>query len=143
MSIRRKARERALQALYQMEITGNLSPGGPDLFWGHFAVASRAQGFAERLIAGVVENRDAIDLMIEGAAENWRLGRMPRVDLNILRVATYELIFCPDIPMNVSIDEAIEVGKRYGSEESPTFINGVLDQVLHANVVNRSEHPEP
>jgi len=143
MSTRRKARELALQALYQMEITGILAPAGPDLFWDHFAASSRAREFAERLIAGAVENREAIDALIENAAVNWKLSRMPRVDLTILRVATYELLFCADIPMNVSIDEAIEVGKRYGSEESPTFINGVLDQVLHANVTNRSEHPEP
>jgi transcription antitermination protein NusB len=143
MGIRRKARELALQALYQMEITGNLSPAGPDLFWDHFESSSGAREFAERLIAGVVEHRDVIDPLIERAAEHWKLGRMPRVDLTILRVATYELLFCPDIPMNVSIDEAIEVAKRYGSEESPTFINGVLDQVSHANDVKESEHSRP
>ena len=104
--------------------------------------ASTAREFAERLIAGAVEHRDVIDPLIEQAAENWKLDRMPRVDRNILRVATYELLFCPDIPVNVSIDEAIEVGKRYGSEESPTFINGVLDQVSNANTVRRGEDPK-
>ena len=142
MGIRRRARELALQALYQMETTGNLSPRGPDLFWNHFDSSSRSREFAERLIAGAVEHRDVIDPLIEQAAENWKLDRMPRVDRNILRVATYELLFCPDIPVNVSIDEAIEVGKRYGSEESPTFINGVLDQVSNANTVRRGEDPK-
>jgi len=141
MGVRRKARELALQALYQMETIGNFSPRGPDLFWNHFESSSRSREFAEQLIAGAVEHRDVIDPLIERAADNWKLDRMPRVDRNILRVATYELLFCPDIPVNVSIDEAIEVGKRYGSEESPTFINGVLDQVWNANAVRRTEAP--
>ncbi|MGH7830919.1 MAG: transcription antitermination factor NusB, partial [Candidatus Binatia bacterium] len=71
----------------------------------------------------------------EQSADNWKLTRMAKVDLTILRMATYELLFCPDIPMNVSIDEAIEIGKRFGSDDSPTFINGVLDQVAIAGGV--------
>lgn len=143
MGIRRKARELALQALYQMEMTGNFSPRGPELFWNHFESSAKSREFAERLIAGAVKHRDVIDAFIEQAAEHWKLERMPRVDRNILRLATYELVFCPDIPVNVTIDEAIEVGKRYGSEESPTFINGVLDQVSNAHAVKRSEAPNP
>lgn len=147
--IRRKARELALQVLYQMEITGEPAPTGPESFWGHFPSRPAARDFAQRLIAGTTARRDEIDGFIENAVEHWKLERMSKVDLIILRLATYELLFCPDIPMNVSIDEAIEVGNRYGSDDSPAFINGVLDQVAHANglketgKIKESERPEP
>ena len=129
MGVRRRGRELALQALYQIEITGDVSPAALDLFWGYFEGSAKTRDFARRLVSGVVKHRDEIDCLIEQSTEHWKLTRMPRVDLNILRLATYELLCCPDIPLNVSIDEAIEIGKRFGSEESPTFINGVLDHV--------------
>ncbi len=143
VGVRRRARELALQVLYQMEITGDPSPTGPDSFWGHFPSRPATRDFAQRLVAGTVEHRSEIDGLLENAAENWKLGRMPKVDLVILRLATYELVFCPDIPLSVSIDEAIEIGNRYGSDDSPTFINGVLDQVACANGLKESERSEP
>ena len=133
MGIRRKGRELALQALYQMEITGDTSPEALESFLSHFEGNDKAKDFARRLISGVATNREEIDRIIDRSAENWKLNRMAKVDLMILRMATYELLFCPDIPMNVSLDEAIEIGKRYGSADSPTFINGVLDQVALAS----------
>jgi N utilization substance protein B len=132
MGIRRNARELALQALYQMEVTGDRSPRALDLFLSHFEGGGDAKDFARQLISGVMDNRERIDAIIAKSAENWKLERMAKVDLLILRMATYELLFCPDIPMNVSLDEAIEIGKRFGSADSPTFINGVLDQVAAA-----------
>lgn len=129
MGIRRKGRELALQALYQMEMTGDASPAARELFLSHFEGSAKAQDFARRLISGVITHREQIDRLIEQCAENWKLSRMAKVDLTILRIATYELLFCPDIPLNVSMDEAIEIGKRYGSDDSATFINGVLDQI--------------
>ena len=147
--IRRKARELALQVLYQMEITCEPAPSGPESFWGHFPSRPAARDFAQRMIAGVTAHRDEIDGLIENAAAHWKLERMSKVDLIILRLASYELLFCPDIPLNVSIDEAIEIGNRYGSDDSPAFINGVLDQVAHANglketeTTKESERPEP
>ena len=143
VSVRRKARELALQVLYQMEITGDPSHAGPDSFWGHFPSRPGARDYAQRLIAGTVEHRAKIDGVIETAVENWKLGRLSKVDLIILRFATYELLFCPDIPLNVSIDEAIEIGDRYGSVDSSAFINGVLDHVADANGLKESEWPEP
>ena len=143
VSVRRRARELALQVLYQMEITGDPSPAGPDSFWGHFPSRPSARDFAQRLVAGIQEHQVEIDERLQEAVENWKLDRMSKVDLIILRIATYELLFCPDIPLNVSIDEAIEIGSRYGSDDSPTFINGVLDQVAHANGLKESEHLEP
>lgn len=133
--IRRRGRELALQALYQIEMTGDPSPAALDRFWGYFDGGDQAREFARRLVLGVLENKDRIDDALERSAENWKLARMAKVDLTILRMATYELLFCPDIPMNVSIDEAIEIGKRFGADDSPTFINGVLDQVALAGGV--------
>ena len=126
-----------------MEITGDPSPSGPDSFWGHFPSRAGARDFARRLVAGTVEHRAEIDGLLENAVENWKLGRMSKVDLIILRLATYELLFCPDIPLSVSIDEAIEIGDRYGSDDSSAFINGVLDHVAQANRLKEGERPEP
>ena len=85
------------------------------------------------MISGVITHRIEIDRFLKQAADHWKLSRMSKVDLNILRLASYELLFCPDIPLNVSIDEAIEIGKRYGTADSAIFINGVLDQVACAS----------
>ena len=133
MGPRRKGRELALQALYQLEMTGDNSPRAVELFLSHFEGGPEAKDFARRLIAGVGASRTEIDQVIERAAEHWKLSRMAKVDLTILRMAAYELLFCPDIPVNVSLDEAIEIGKRYGSGDSATFINGILDQVAHSS----------
>jgi transcription antitermination protein NusB len=133
MGNRRKGRELALQALYQIEITGDASDAAVELFLSHFEGSAQAKEFARRLVAGVVNQRAEIDRLIQRSAEHWKLLRMAKVDLVILRVATYELLYCPDIPLNVSLDEAIEIGKRFGSDDSATFINGVLDQVAHSS----------
>lgn len=126
---RRKGRELALQALYQIEITGDPSARAVDLFLEHFEGNAKAKEFARRLVSGVVSQRPAIDQAIDQSTENWKLDRLAKVDLVILRMAAYELLFCADIPHAVSLDEAIEIAKRFGSDESATFINGVLDQV--------------
>src|SRR5215470_15251809 len=122
---RRRGRELALQALYQIEITGDASVAAVDFFLNHFEGKSKAKEFARRLVSGVVSQKIEIDRLIERCAENWKL----------MRMATYELVFCPDIPTAVSLDEAIEIGKRYSAEESAAFINGVLDQIARANTV--------
>ncbi|MFQ5902818.1 MAG: transcription antitermination factor NusB [Candidatus Binatia bacterium] len=129
MGIRRKGRELALRALYQIEMTGDASPAAVEFFLGYFEGRTKARDFARRLVSGVITHRGEIDQIIEQSADHWRLTRMAKVDLTILRMAAYELLFCPDIPVNVSMDEAIEIGKRYGSGDSATFINGILDQV--------------
>jgi transcription antitermination protein NusB len=134
MGIRRKGRELALQALYQIEITGDASAAAVDLFLSHFEGSVQAKEFARRLVSGVVSQRPDIDRVIQECTDNWKLVRMAKVDLLILRMAAYELIFCPDIPSNVSLDEAIEMGKRFGSGDSGSFINGVLDQLAHSDV---------
>jgi N utilization substance protein B len=133
MGTRRKGRELALQALYQIEITADASAAAVDLFLSHFEGSAQAKEFARRLVSGVVSQRPDIDRLIEKCTENWKLMRIAKVDLLILRMAAYELIFCPDIPLNVSLDEAIEMGKRFGTGDSGSFINGVLDQLAHSD----------
>ena len=130
---RRKGRELALQALYQIEMTGDASAAAVDHFLGHFEGNPKAKEFARRLVSGVVSQQLEIDRLIERCTEHWKLMRLAKVDLIILRLASYELIFCPDIPLNVSMDEAIEIGKRYGTDDSAAFINGVLDQVVQSS----------
>lgn len=136
MGIRRKGRELALQALYQMEITADDSAAAVDLFLSHFEGTAQAKEFARRLVSGVVSQRPALDGLIERCTDNWRLARMAKVDLLILRMAAYELMFCADIPLNVSLDEAIEMAKRFGTADSAAFINGVLHQLAHSEQIN-------
>lgn len=132
---RRKGRELALQALYQIEMTGDISAGAVDMFLNHFEGTAKAKEFARRLVSGVVSQRSEIDRRIEQSTENWKLARLAKVDLLILRLATYELVYCPDIPLNVSLNEAIEIAKRFGTDDSAAFINGVLDQIAHESAV--------
>ncbi len=133
MGTRRKGRELALQALYQIEITGDASIAAVELFLSHFEGSAEAKEFARRLVSGVVSQLAEIDRLIQQCTDHWKLMRMAKVDLVILRMASYELVFCPDIPLNVSLDEAIEIGKRFGTDDSANFINGVLDQVAHCS----------
>jgi N utilization substance protein B len=91
--------------------------------------ASAVRSFAEGLVAGVMEHREILDGKIEEQSTNWSISRMTRVDLNILRIAVFELLFRNDIPKSVTMNEAIEVAKKFGTEESPAFINGVLDVI--------------
>lgn len=132
MSFRRRSREIALQILFQKEFTPNMTPEQAlNLYGENFDLNSEVREFAELIINGVLDNRIKIDETIESFSQNWKLSRMALVDRNILRIATFELIFNKDqIPPQVAIDEAIEVGKRYGSQDSSSFINGVLDNIL-------------
>jgi N utilization substance protein B len=115
--------------LFQIDVAG----GAPDEvfphFWSGHEAETEVRAFAEGLVAGVARERDAIDAIIAATASHWRLERMAVVDRNILRMAVYELTWRPDTPPVVVLDEAIEVGKRFGSEQSGAFINGVLDAV--------------
>jgi len=130
MGKRRKARELALQALYQVDFYG-ASPGGPlELFWEDQGAGGEILEFAKNLVEGVVAHREEIDRLVEDHSEHWKLSRMSRVDRNILRLAVLEFLEMPDIPCKVTIDEAIELGKRFGTSESGAFINGILDHVL-------------
>ena len=131
MGLRREARELALQILYALDT--NSSVGLRETLQTfreeQSAVTGRVREFAEELVQGVQLHRDVIDEVIKTRSKNWSLSRMPRVDLNVMRFAAYELIFRPDIPKKVSINEAIEIVRRYGDKESPSFVNGILDEI--------------
>ena len=129
MGARRKGRELALQALYQQEITGEASDRTLRLFWENFDGSGPVKEFALSLVHGVAERREEIDAVIGKVMQNWRVERLSKVDLNVLRLATYELLGTPEVPANVVINEAIEIARRFGSQESSVFVNGVLDQV--------------
>jgi leucyl-tRNA synthetase len=129
MGARRKGRELAVQALYQIEIQGRVSADALRLFWETCDAGERAKEFGAALVAGVCENRERIDQLLAEATEHWRVERLSPVDRNILRVATNELLQSPAPPVSVVLDEAIEIARRFGSGESSVFVNGVLDQV--------------
>jgi N utilization substance protein B len=127
---RTKARERAVQALYQLDVAASDLDEALARFWRSFEPVEReVREQAEELVRGVAAHRHAIDEAIEAASANWRLDRMAKVDRNVLRLAVHELLHRPDVPVKVVINEAIELGKKYGSESSGAFINGVLDRV--------------
>lgn len=131
MGTRRRGRELALQMLYQYELAGT-PPDAVAASWEELEQApAAAREFAMRLVRGVVDNLDKIDGNIAAQADNWRLDRMAAVDRNVLRLALYELLFERDTPAAVVIDEAVEIAKRFGSEKSGQFVNGVLDGALH------------
>lgn len=131
MGLRREARELALQMLYALD--SNTSVGLRETLQTfreeYLEVTDRVREFAENLVRGVQERREVIDEAIKARSKNWSLSRMPRVDLNVMRLAAYELMFRPDIPKKVSINEAIEIVRRYGDKESPSFVNGILDEI--------------
>ncbi|MFH1177131.1 MAG: transcription antitermination factor NusB [Acidobacteriota bacterium] len=131
MGVRRRGRELALQILYQNELAGT---DVEQIFASFDELAEApeiAREFAINLVRGVVERREQIDGHLGGQADHWRLVRMAAVDRNILRLALFELLFEPDTPPAVVIDEAVEIAKRFGSERSSKFVNGVLDGFIH------------
>ncbi len=142
---RRQGRELALKVLYSLydhdrEIDFILKD-----FWDNFrfhddvlgepiedsvrTVPAHVKAFAETLIRGVVNNLSSIDAIIETHSTNWALDRMARVDLSLLRLAVFELLHQPDVPASVVMNEAIEIGKRYGTKDTPPFVNGILDKI--------------
>jgi len=155
MHYRRKAREVALQVLYELDVVKIDVREAISLFWEHFtapeevfepfwsyfdipeevrkhhlnsfAVSLEAKTFSTLLIEGVWLNRREIDQFISDCSEHWSISRMSKVDRSILRMAVYELLYCEDIPPKVTLNEAIDLGKTYGSENSGSFINGILD----------------
>ena len=140
MSSRRRSREMAIQVLYQVDMAQSDLAEALRLFCEHFKAPESIRDFAFELARGAHEHQEEVDSLIKGFSENWRLERMPTVDRNILRLAIYELLYRPDIPAKVSINEAVDLGKKYGSEDSGSFINGILDRIrLHLEETGRRE----
>ena len=132
MGRRRQSREIALQLLYALDITRANSREVLRAAWTETMLSPEIRDFTTTLVTGVIQRRDEIDAFIQECSTNWSLERIGMVERNILRFAIYELCFLPDIPPNVTINEAVEVAKKYGTEEAPAFINGILDHVKHA-----------
>lgn len=127
---RRKAREYALQILFRLDFTEKgIDSKDLEEFWSDKEAPDDVRKFAEDLVRGTLNRLDDIDTMIEKVTENWILKRMAAVDRNILRFAAYELLYRKDIPPAVTINEAIEIAKKFSSTESAPFINGVLDKL--------------
>ena len=129
MGNRRKSRELALQALFYIDMSRENAPEALQCFCETFTPPRIARPFFLKLVCGVVCAMDAIDGVLEKFSSHWKLGRMSCVDRNILRIAAFELFCCHDIPPKVSINEAIDIGKKYGTEDSGAFINGILDSI--------------
>lgn len=138
------ARREALQMLYTGELTGTpleslveedardallLVPECPEGVEDNELVGVELADYARELVSGIVSHLDQLDERIASTAENWTLDRMPIVDRNIIRLATYEIAFCDDIPTGVAINEAVEMAKAFGTDESPKFVNGVLGRI--------------
>lgn len=146
--MRRRGRACALQILYQLDLAKEMSAEGINepavraamaRFWHNFESVSRDdERFAERLVLGVAREVGALDEALQQVSRNWRLGRMDKVDLNILRLAGFEMLHCADIPRSASINEAIELAKTFSGNDSAAFINGMLDQL----VPDKADPPE-
>ena len=129
MGSRRKSRELAVQVLFQLEFDRGEPGEAFGLISHNFHWRATVQPFARQLVDLVCRNREELDRLIQQASEHWRVARMACLDRTILRIAACELLYAPDIPPKVSIDEAVELGKRLGGDDSSAFINGVLDKV--------------
>jgi len=132
MGIRRRARETAMQALYYIDFRNGAHPRLVD-FLESVPVAAKAKDYFETLLNGVLAAGPQVDAIIERFSNNWRVNRMSGVDRNVLRIALYEMLCRDDVPVKVIINEAVEIGKKYGGEESGSFINGILDAVHNAH----------
>ncbi len=159
MGIRRKSRETAMQFLFQeeffpegvksLQLQGDLDDRF-ERFSALYPVQKLAIPYTLELLRGTLQQLERIDELIRESASNWRLERIALTDRNLLRIAVYEMLFSEDAPDQVVINEAVEIAKRYGTEESPPFINGVLDAVrvvIHdaskAVVTERKPHVDP
>ena len=131
MGQRRLARELAVQVLFQMEYQLCGAEEGIQLVCDNFSASNSARPYAERLVMGILDAKDEIDQWIRPSSKHWRLERMPHVDRNILRLAVFELLYVKEVPAKVSMDEAIDMAKQYGSEGSGSFVNGVLDDIYN------------
>lgn len=125
---RRRCREWALQLLYQADYRGHRQ-GEVPCFWRHFGKGGQVPAYLEKLVQGVADHQEELDRLIRQHSEHWRLERMAAVDRNLLRLALYELLHHPEVPAKVVINEAVDLAKRYGSEDSGSFVNGILDRV--------------
>lgn len=131
MNARHEARTLAAQFLFQRDFNaGDELPAALTEFWSERKPGRKVREFAEQLIRGVEVNRDRLDASLQGFADNWDVRRMGAVDRNVMRIALFEMMYCPEIPGVVSINEAVDLAKELSSDESGRFVNGILDRAL-------------
>jgi transcription antitermination protein NusB len=141
MGARTTAREAALQMLFAIEASDGDPERALDDFWRELPGDAEGRAYADEVVRGVRSRLVEVDTLLTRASKNWRLERMTRVDRNVLRLGAWELAHKPDVPRAVVLDEAVELAKRFGSEESGPFVNGVLDRV--ADELGRKDEPGP
>lgn len=129
MGARTRGREAALQILFAVDLAGGSLEQAERLHWAHLAASVEGKDFAHTVVEAFGAHAEEIDATIRKVSEHWRLERMPRVDRNILRLGVCELMYLSDVPRRVTLNEAVELAKRYGGEGSAGFVNGVLDRV--------------
>ncbi len=134
MRKRTKARELALQILYQVNITGDEAANSLNNFWKEHRASPQIREFTAKLVTGTLANLAQIDQAITKCAKNWQIKRMAVVERNILRMACCELLFMEDIPVKVSINEAIDIAKKFSTPQSGKFVNGILDKIKQTEV---------
>ena len=127
---RRKARCRALEFLFGLEFTQDDWRAALVAFWKTFETKESVRDYTEILVAGVFDRREALDEDIDAALKGWTPERVGRIERNVLRIAVFEMVSVDDVPPKVAINEAIELAKSYGTEESPGFVNAVLDRIM-------------
>lgn len=127
---RRKARELALKMLYQVELNGEDAKEALQNYCKIFPYQNDIVEYARFLLSGIEKEKGKLDKYIEKASEHWKLNRIAYVDKGILKTAIFEMLFSPDVPPKVAIDEALELAKKFGTEESKDFVNGILDRIL-------------
>jgi N utilization substance protein B len=129
MGARHSGREAALQLLFSMEASGQTADEAIPGFWHTFEADPEGREYAEAIVRGVEKTKPELDALITGAATNWRIERMTRIDRNLLRLGAWELAKRDDVPRAVVLDEAVELAKSFGSDASASFVNGVLDAI--------------
>lgn len=132
---RRASREMAMKLLYQLEIQKENMEEQKKLFFEENTLAEKDRAYISNVIEGVYANQEFINNMIEVHSKGWKIGRISKVDLSIMRLSIYEICFRDDIPYNVSINEAVELAKKYSSEEAGSFVNGILSKVPNGDIL--------
>lgn len=139
MGTRRKSREGVLQFLFQEDFSLQGLRKTEDFearfeqFCVLYQVNRKARSYMQTLLEGIIDKQEQIDALIRENAKNWRLERIAATDRSLLRIGVYEMVFCDDVPAQVAINEAVEIAKRFAGDESPAFINGILDAVAKKN----------
>jgi N utilization substance protein B len=138
---RRASRELAMKLLYQLEIQKEDREQQKNRFFEDNTLAEKDKVYINDVVDGVFGRQETIDNMIELNSKGWKMGRISKVDLSIMRLSIYEICFRNDIPLNVSINEAVELAKKYSSEEAGSFVNGILSKI-HKESIAAEEHAD-